>query len=133
KPWVPTAGPADELIVANPRELVICSYPGGTSAPRALSAEVSVHHGLAALAETLNIAPPGRLRHCPAGNGATNYLIHAKYADGTASWVTVTGCHGSSNGTFTSNLSPSGLGEAIAEQGSWGSPYPGDCSPDNAR
>src|SRR5262249_2133332 len=128
-PWVPTAGPTDTLAPANPTRLLICAY--SASAAGAPTAEYSVHDGFTEMADELAKAPSGTMTPCPEGALAT-YLIRADYGDASTTWVTVTstgsGCGGSSNGAFTTNLDlATPVAAAITNQGSWGAPYPGDC------
>jgi len=133
-PWVPAAGSATSLIAAEPVRFLVCSYPASPTEPRGLSGEVSVHQGFASMSTTLADAGRGRLRKCAARSGVTNFLVRADYPDGTTSWVSVTSCIGATNGAFSSSvdLAPE-LADTLAEQGSWGAPYPGDCATTTAR
>jgi hypothetical protein len=131
--WVPEAGPAGALVPLSPSRLVVCGYPAAGAGPGKIAAEQSVHHGFNALARALTGAASGRLTACPPGSGLDDLLVRADYPDGTVAWVAAVdsahGCSGATNGRFSSPLALGPpLAAALANEGSYGRAYPGDCS-----
>lgn len=134
EPWVPDAGPSDALVTPGATRLVLCGYPAALTGSRSLASSVSVRGGFAALADRLAQAAPGEFGRCPVDAQLTDYLIRVEHPAGTVGWVTVSGCGGASNGAFTSglDLAPD-VAAALAQQGTWGGAYPGDCAVTMAR
>jgi hypothetical protein len=131
--WVPDAGPGGALLPLSPSRLVVCGYPAAGAGPGRIAAEQSVHHGFNYLARVLTGAAAGPVTACPPGSGLDDLLVRADYPNGTVAWVAAVdsahGCSGATNGSFSS---PLGLGPplaaALANQGTYGRTYPGDCA-----